>query len=123
MLDPPPQGRASRRRRGALIALAVVVTLAAVGWAAARQIRSPAQIAADAGAPSASKITVPVERRTLSTKVIVRGTVRFGGRRNVELATSSLEQGSDIVTEPARLRAKLGPGDVALSVDGRPVLV
>jgi peptidoglycan hydrolase-like protein with peptidoglycan-binding domain len=123
MLDPPPQGRASRRRRGALIALAVVVALAAVGWAAARQIRSPAQIAADAGAPPASKITVPVERRTLSTKVIVRGTVRFGGRQNVELATSSLEQGSDIVTEPARRRAKLEAGDVALSVDGRPVFV
>jgi peptidoglycan hydrolase-like protein with peptidoglycan-binding domain len=123
MLDPSPQGRASRRRRGALIALAVVVALAVVGWAAARQIRSPAQIASEAGAPPASHITVPVERRTLSTKVIVRGTVRFGGRRNVELATSSLEQGSDIVTEPARLRDKLDRGDVALSVDGRPVFV
>jgi peptidoglycan hydrolase-like protein with peptidoglycan-binding domain len=101
----------------------VVVALAAVGWAAARQIRSPAQIAADAEAPAASQITVPVEHRTLSTKVIVRGTVRFGGRRNVELATSSLEQGSDVVTEPARLRRVLEPGDVALSVDGRPVFV
>ena len=123
MLDPRPQGRASRSRRVALIALAVVVVLAAVGWVAARQIRSPAQIAADAAPPAPSPVTVPVERRTLSTKVIVRGTVRFGGRQDVELATSSLEQGSDIVTEPARLRDKLEAGDVALSVDGRPVFV
>jgi peptidoglycan hydrolase-like protein with peptidoglycan-binding domain len=123
MLDPSPKGRASQKRRAALIALAVIVVLAVVGWAAARQIRSPAQIAADAEQPAASPVTVPVERRTLSTKVIVRGTVRFGGRRNVELATSSLEQGSDIVTDPARLRDRLEPGDVALSVDGRPVFV
>jgi hypothetical protein len=123
MLDPSSQGRALRRRRGMLIALVAVVALAAIGWAAARQIRSPAQIAADAAAPAASQVTVPVELRTLSTKVIVRGTVRFGGRQNVELATSSLEQGSDIVTEPARSRDKLEPGDVAMSVDGRPVFV
>jgi peptidoglycan hydrolase-like protein with peptidoglycan-binding domain len=123
MLDPSLKGRASQNRRAALIALTVIVVLAIVGWAAARHIRSPAQIAADAEEPAASQVTVPVERRTLSTEVIVRGTVRFGGRRNVELATSSLEQGSDIVTEPARLRDRLEPGDVALSVDGRPVFV
>jgi peptidoglycan hydrolase-like protein with peptidoglycan-binding domain len=119
------QAGPSRNRRRALIGLAAVVALAALGWIAARQIRSPAQIAADAAAPVASPITVPVERRTLSTNVIVRGTVRFGGRRNVELAASSLEQGSgsDIVTEPARLGRRLEPGDVALAVDGRPVFV
>ena len=114
----------SGNRRRALIGIAAVVALAAMGWLAAQQIRSPAQIAADAAAPAASPITVPVERRTLAANVIVRGTVRFGGRRNVELATSSLEQGgSDLVTEPARLGARLAPGDVALSVDGRPVFV
>jgi peptidoglycan hydrolase-like protein with peptidoglycan-binding domain len=55
--------------------------------------------------------------------VIVRGTVRFGGRETVELGTSALEQGSEIVTAPARLHADLDAGDVALSVDGRPVFV
>ena len=119
----PMQAGPSGRRRAALLGIAAVVALATLGWLAAQQIRSPAQIAADAAAPAASPITVPVERRTLSANVIVRGTVRFGGRQNVELATSSLEQASDIVTEPARLRDRLAPGDVALSVDGRPVFV
>ena len=124
MLDPLiDQGVAPRKRRVAIAALVAVVVVAVAGWIAAQQVRSPAQIAADAAEPAASPITVPVEQRTLSSNVIVRGTVRFGGRRSVELATSSLEQGSDIVTEPARLRAKLEPGDVALSVDGRPVFV
>ena len=103
--------------------MSAVAVLAIAGWLAARQIRSPAQIASDAAPPPASDITVPVERRTLSTKVIVRGTVQFGGRHNVELGTSALEQGSDIVTEPARVRDKLEAGDVALAVDGRPVFV
>jgi hypothetical protein len=113
----------ARHRWIVLGVITTVAVLAVLGWLAARQIRSPAQIAADAAPPPASQITVPVERRTLSTKVIVRGTVRYGGRRRVELGTSALEQGSDIITEPARLRANLEAGEVALAVDGRPVFV
>jgi peptidoglycan hydrolase-like protein with peptidoglycan-binding domain len=111
------------RKKVPLIVVAAVIAVAAAGWLAARQIRSPAQIASDAAPPTASQITVPVDRRTLSAKVIVRGTVRFGGRETVELGTSALEQGSEIVTAPARLHADLDAGDVALSVDGRPVFV
>jgi peptidoglycan hydrolase-like protein with peptidoglycan-binding domain len=112
------------RNKVPVIVVAAVIAVAAAGWLAARQIRSPAQIASDAAPPTASQITVPVERRTLSAKVIVRGTVRFGGRQTVELGTSAVEQtSSDIVTEPARLHANLDAGDVALSVDGRPVFV
>jgi hypothetical protein len=110
-------------KRPMVLALTALVAAAVAGWVAALQIRSPAQIAADSAAPAASPITVPVERRLLSTKVIVRGTVRFGGRQSVELATSALEQGSDVVTEPPRKRDRLDAGEVALSVDGRPVFV
>src|SRR4051794_39629920 len=77
------RGRPPHRRRLRLLALAALILLAAVGWMAARQIKSPAQLAADAAPPPASPITVPVERKVLSTKVIVRGTARFGGRRTV----------------------------------------
>jgi hypothetical protein len=119
-----PAEDAPRGRRMALGVIAVIAAVALAGWLAAQQIRSPAQIASEAEAPAPSAITVPVERRTLSTKVIVRGTVRFGGRHKVELGTSEVEQSaSGIVTEPARLRAKFDAGDVALSVDGRPVFV
>jgi peptidoglycan hydrolase-like protein with peptidoglycan-binding domain len=115
--------RSIGKRRLAAIAVAALVALAVAGWGAARQIRSPAQIAADTAAPKASPITVPVVRRTLATQVIVRGTVRYGAAQPAVLGTSRVKQGSDIVTRPPRKRATLGTGDVALAVDGRPVFV
>jgi peptidoglycan hydrolase-like protein with peptidoglycan-binding domain len=119
-----PGGGASRsRRRIVVLALIVLIALAVVGWLAARQIRSPAQIAADAAPPPPSAITVKVERRRLATNVIVRGTVRFGGRRRVELGTSQVKQGSDIVTVAPRRGARIDAGSVAMEVDGRPVIV
>jgi peptidoglycan hydrolase-like protein with peptidoglycan-binding domain len=119
----PGKLRSIGKRRIAAVAVVALVALAVVGWAAARQIRSPAQVAADTAAPKPSPITVPVERRTLSTVVIVRGTVRYGAPQPAVLGTSRVKQGSDIVTRAPRRRAELGAGDVALNVDGRPVFV
>jgi peptidoglycan hydrolase-like protein with peptidoglycan-binding domain len=118
-----PRLRSIGKRRIAVFAVVALVGLSVAGWAAARQIRSPAQIAADTAAPKASPITVAVARRTLSTVVIVRGTVRYGAPQPAVLGTSRVKQGSDIVTRAPRRRAQLGAGDVALSVDGRPVFV
>jgi hypothetical protein len=115
--------RSIGHRRVAALAVAALIALAIVGWAAARQIRSPAQVAADTASPQPAPITVPVERRTLSTEVIVRGTVRFGAAQPAVLATSRVKQGSDIVTRAPRRKAELGTGDVAMAVDGRPVFV
>jgi peptidoglycan hydrolase-like protein with peptidoglycan-binding domain len=115
--------RALGPRRTVALALVVFVGLAVAGWAAARQIRSPARIAAETAAPKASPITVPVARRTLAAEVIVRGTVRYGDPQTAVLATSKLKQGSDIVTRPPRRRAQLGAGRVAMTVDGRPTFV
>jgi peptidoglycan hydrolase-like protein with peptidoglycan-binding domain len=115
--------RSLGNRRVAALAVGALTALAIVGWAAARQIRSPAQVAADTAAPQPAPITVPVERRTLSTEVIVRGTVRYGAAQPAVLATSRVKQGSDIVTRAPRRKAELGTGDVALAVDGRPVFV
>jgi peptidoglycan hydrolase-like protein with peptidoglycan-binding domain len=112
------------KRRAAVLALVALIGLAVVGWLAAGQIRSPARVAAETAPPKASPITVPVVRRTLSTKVIVRGTVRYGAPQAAVLATSHLKQGvggSDIVTRSPRRRAKLDAGDAAMAVDGRPV--
>src|ERR1700754_2379491 len=105
----------ARRTRVITLALATLV-----GWPGARQIRSPAQVAADTAPPKPSPITVPVVRRTLSAKVIVRGTVRYGDPQAAVLASSKLKQGSDIVTSAPRRRARLRSGQVALTVDGRP---
>ena len=98
-----------------------------MGWVAARQIRSPAQVAADTAPPRAAAITVPVRRRSLSTQVIVRGTVRYGAPQPVVLATSGVkgaatkQTSSDIVTQAPVKGAKLKKGDVVMTVDGRPV--
>ena len=111
------------RQRTAAVTFAALIALAALGWIAARQIRSPAQVAADTAAPTPSQITVPVVRRTLASDVIVRGTVRYGAPQAVVLGTSQVKQGSDLVTRPPRPRTTLRAGDVAMTVDGRPVFV
>src|SRR4051794_6136121 len=115
---------ATRSTRITVLALGLLVAITLVGWIGARQIRSPAQVAADTAPPRPSPITIPVVRRTLAAKVIVRGTVRFGAPQAVVVGTSQLKLGgsaSDIVTRAPRARAELGPGEVAMTVDGRPV--
>jgi peptidoglycan hydrolase-like protein with peptidoglycan-binding domain len=102
------------------------VLLALAAWIAGRQIRSPAQVASETAAPEPGPITVPVERRVLSSEVIARGTVRYGSPQLVVLATSQVRQGigdSEIVTGPPRRGMSVGEGTVAMSVSGRPVFV
>src|SRR3954470_21010910 len=112
---------ATRSTRITVLALGLLVAITLVGWIGAGQIRSPAQVAAGTAPPRASPITIPVVRRTLAAKVIVRGTVRFGAPQAVVVGVSQLKQGagSDIVTRAPRARAKLDGGDVAMTVDGR----
>jgi hypothetical protein len=116
---------AARSTRLIVVALGLLIAITLLGWIGARQIRSPAQVAADTAPPTPSPITIPVVRRTLAAKVIVRGTVRFGAPQAVVLGTSRAKQGvsSDIVTRTPRARAQLRAGDVAMTVDGRPVFV
>src|SRR4051812_25855643 len=116
-------GITGSRQRTAAVTFASLIALAALGWIAARQIRSPAQVAADTAPPTPSQITVPVVRRSLASQVIVRGTVRYGAPQAVVLGTSQVKQGSGLVTRPPRPRATLRTGDVAMTVDGRPVFV
>jgi peptidoglycan hydrolase-like protein with peptidoglycan-binding domain len=74
-------------------------------------------------------VTVPIVRRTLSTEVIVRGTVRYGAPQPVVLATSGLKLAatkggtSDIVTRAPIKGGRLSAGGLAMAVDGRPVFV
>jgi Putative peptidoglycan binding domain len=115
------------RRRMVALVLGLVVLLAVAAWLAGRQIRSPAQVAAETAPPDPSAITVPVERQVLSSEVIVRGTVRYGSPQPVLLATSELKQAGagveDIVTTRPRRGSTVGEGDVVMSVSGRPVFV
>ncbi len=116
-----------RRKRAILVGLGVVIVLATAAWVAGGQVRSPAQVAAETAAPDPSAITVPVEKRVLSSEVIVRGTVRYGSPQPVVLATSDVKAGAssgvNIVTTRPRRGARVGEGTVAMSVSGRPVFV
>jgi hypothetical protein len=115
------------RRRIVVLVLGGAVLLAVGAWVAGRQIRSPAQLAAETAPPDPSAITVPVERQVLTSEVIVRGTVRYGSPQPVVLATSEIKQagagGEDIVTTVPRRGSSVGEGDVVMSISGRPVFV
>ncbi|HEY3238730.1 MAG TPA: hypothetical protein VGL92_04125 [Acidimicrobiia bacterium] len=71
------------RNRVLAIGVTALVAASAAGWMAGRQVRSPAEIAARTAPPRASLISVPVEKRTLASDVVVRGTVRYGAPRAV----------------------------------------
>jgi peptidoglycan hydrolase-like protein with peptidoglycan-binding domain len=116
-----PMGRVRGKTLG--IALAVVVATSAASFAIGSRIKSPAEIAARTAAPAASLITAPVEQRTLSADVVVRGTVRYGAPQAVALPVSTLKKGSRVLTSAPSKGAQLNEGDTAMSVSGRPVFV
>lgn len=107
----------------AAVVLLVVVTSAGGGWFAGQRITSPAEAAARAAPPEPSLVTVPVERRVLSSTVVVRGTVRADQARAVRLAGGAGPEGAAVVTRPAEPGQELVEGGVAMEVSGRPVLV
>ena len=85
-----PLGRVRGKTLG--IALAVVVATSAASFAIGSRIKSPAEIAARTAPPAASLITAPVEQRTLSADVVVRGTVRYGAPQAVALPVPGYSQ-------------------------------
>lgn len=116
--------RAGKRTIG--LGLGLVVALAVGVWMVGREIRSPAQVAAESAPPVPSAITAPVEQRVLSSEVIVRGTVRYGSPQPVVLASSEAKQASgdaDIVTTRPRPGTGVDEGSAVMSVSGRPVFV
>ncbi len=111
----------NRRTILALVA-AVAVGSAGVGWFAGQQIKSPADVAAEAEPPPASLITVPVEERELSTNVIIRGQVEFDDVAEIPVNPSA--EGSTIITSMTKVAGDdLAEGDVAVEVAGRPLFV
>lgn len=111
----------NRRTVLALVA-ATAVFSAVVGWAAGQQIKSPAEIAADAEPPTASLITVPVEERELSTSVVIRGQVEFDDVAEIPVNPSA--SGSTIITAtPKAVGDLLAEGEVAIEVASRPLFV
>jgi peptidoglycan hydrolase-like protein with peptidoglycan-binding domain len=112
-----------RRNRALAVGLAALVATSVVSWELASRIRSPAEVAARTAPPKPSPILVPVERRVLTSDVVVRGTVAYGTPQGVSLPASPLKKSTGTITTPPQKGAELREGSVALTVSGRPVFV
>ncbi|MFP3913431.1 MAG: hypothetical protein ACLFWM_01025 [Actinomycetota bacterium] len=112
--------------RNALLAIVVVSVAAAagVGWFFGSQIRSPAEVAAEAEPPEPSNITVEVVREELSADVITRGDIVFDDPVSLSLSGSFAQQPEQlVVTQAAEVDTELAEGDMAVEVAGRPVFL
>jgi peptidoglycan hydrolase-like protein with peptidoglycan-binding domain len=118
-------GGSHRRRNMALLVVAAAVASAGVGVVIGKQLKSPADAAAEADAPEPSRITVPVEERNLVSRLVANGDVQYNEPTPLRLAGSvGASAGSaQVVTKVPELDRELEEGDVALEVSGRPVFV
>jgi hypothetical protein len=123
----------NRRKRVLLIVLGVGLALVPASWGVGGLIKSPADAAAARRPPTPSLITVPVEKRTVTSDVVLRGTVQYGSAVPVLLSGavgragpgdgeggSSTEQ---LVTKAPALGTRLAEGSVLAEVSGRPILL
>ena len=114
-------GGLGRRRRAVVAVLVVAMLAAGTGWYASGLVRSPAQVAAAAAAPPPSVITASVEHRVLRSQVITRGQVVTS--RTLRVSPQGLAgEGTPVVTAVrVRVGDRVRPGDLLMSVSGRPV--
>ena len=112
------------KRTGLLaVCTASIVAIGGGGFVLGRQVKSPADAAAEAAPPTASRLAVPVERRVLAATLITRGDVRFGDPKPVVLPPSALKANlGNLVTLAATKGQEIEAGKRVLEVAGRPVL-
>ncbi|TQM81557.1 putative peptidoglycan binding protein [Saccharothrix saharensis] len=110
------------RRRTLLACAAVAVVLVAAGFVAARFVKSPQQVAAEAAGPGPTTLTAVVERRPLTSTVVVRGQV--AASRQVEVTPSGDSSGGQPVVTGVRVKRgdELAAGQLLLEVSGRPLV-
>lgn len=104
-----------------LAAVAVVGLVAGLGLS--RLVLNPAEVAARTAAPEAGPISVPVERRTLSNDVTLRGDVAYDDAVDLRVETSSLSERAVVTGQVPEVGSTLDAGSVALEIAGRPVVV
>ncbi|MCP2338888.1 efflux RND transporter periplasmic adaptor subunit [Actinomadura rupiterrae] len=121
--QPPANGLSSvsRTRRVLLVGVGAAIAVCVVGIAASSVIKSPQQIAADAGPPKASAITAAVERRVLTDTVVLRGTVSPG--KTIEVTPAAGGEGKAVITRrTVKSGQRIKAGTVVAEVSGRPVI-
>lgn len=114
----PGRMRATRRRMLGITTAAVLVTAATLG--AARVIKSPVQLAAEAVPPRPSVITAKVGNRVVVDTVVLRGMV--SAEQTVDVTARGGTEATPVVTG-IRVNARdlVAAGTVLIEVSGRPV--
>jgi hypothetical protein len=103
--------------------LAAVVVSSLATWFANQLIRSPAEAAAQSGPPEPAPILVPVVEQELATKIVTRGTGRYGAPRQLSVTPSALKSSAGVVTSVQGAGSTVDEGDVLLTISGRPVFL
>lgn len=116
-------GSPFRGRRALMGVVATATLFSAAGVGAGMWIKSPAQRAAEAGAPRQSLLTRPVEKRVLTTDVVTRGKVVAGQTVTIApQAGAGGEGGAPVVSRvPMKAGDSIRPGQVLVEISGRPV--
>ncbi|CAM5722043.1 hypothetical protein SBADM41S_08689 [Streptomyces badius] len=111
------------RRRRLLIAVVVgALVTGGAGFGLSTVVRSPAQAAAEAGAPERDVLTADVEHRVLRSSLVVRGEVAAERTFTVSAAVNAAEGAEPLVTKaPLRTGDQVRAGSVLVEVSGRPV--
>jgi len=116
-------GRLLRGNRTMWVVAAVAVVSLVAGLALGQFIVSPGQAAADAKAPKAGLITVPVESKQLANDVTIRGDATYADSVDVKIETGDLGGPAVVTGQVPEVGATLGAASIALEVTGRPVIV
>jgi peptidoglycan hydrolase-like protein with peptidoglycan-binding domain/multidrug efflux pump subunit AcrA (membrane-fusion protein) len=101
--------------------LAGATALAFAAWVAGSKIESPADAAARTAPPTPSPILVPVEKRVLSTKIVTRGSGRFGLPQPISIAPSALKASAGLIATLPLRNTQIEEGGVLFTASGRPV--
>lgn len=114
-----------RRRNQALVVVGIAVASAAAGIGVGTQLKSPAERAAERQPPVASRVTVPVERRSLAASVAISGSIEFDEPFNVRLAgpVGASAGSTQVLTKVPEQDAAIAEGQVLAEISGRPVFV
>lgn len=112
----------SGRKLVALITGVAVVSLAA-GIAVMQFIVSPATVAARSEPPKAGPVTAAIEQRVVRNTVTLRGEVSYADAVAVPLTGGSGTSKAVITGHVPEVGAVFRPGNIALEIAGRPVIV
>jgi HlyD family secretion protein len=117
-----PREWAVSGRRALVVGTIVAMASSGVSWWLGANVRSPRQAAAEAAPPPASPITARVEYRTLSERLVLRGTVRVRQEREVEVGEPAGQARAIVTRTPLRVGAAVAEGSLLIEVSGRPVI-